>query len=188
MDQPVAPDEAAVGPAERPSPVELRQVIELLFFAYRDFTGEADAMLARYGFGRAHHRVIYFIGRDPGLGVGDLLAILKISKQALSPVLGQLVREGFVVQRRDPEDRRRRRLFLTVEAAALERKLTERQSMMLIRAYHRAGRDAVDGFTRVLAALINPSDCDRLPAAPVSAVEAGLEAGASAGRCGGTGE
>lgn len=78
---------------------ELRQGIELLFYAYRDFTEVADQMLAQYNFGRAHHRVIYFVSRNPGITVSDLLAILKITKQSLSRVLGQLVREGFIEQK-----------------------------------------------------------------------------------------
>src|SRR3954466_2417434 len=78
---------------------ELRQGIELLFYAYRDFTAEPDEMLASYGFGRAHHRVIYFVGRHPGMNVTGLLNILKITKQSLSRVLSQLVQEGFIEQR-----------------------------------------------------------------------------------------
>ena len=99
---------------------DLREAIELLFFAYRDFTGEADAVLEGYGFGRAHHRIIYFVGANPGITVGELLAILKITKQSLSRVLSQLVDEGFVNQETDPDDRRRRRLYLTDKGRALE--------------------------------------------------------------------
>ena len=88
----------------------LRQAMELLFFAYRDFTGEADALLATFGFGRAHHRVIYFVGCHPGITVSELLQILKITKQSLSRVLGLLIEEGFVHQRTDNADHRRRRL------------------------------------------------------------------------------
>ncbi|HTC17788.1 MAG TPA: helix-turn-helix domain-containing protein, partial [Stellaceae bacterium] len=89
---------------------ELRQGIELLYFAYRDFTSEADAMLARYNFGRAHHRVVHFVGRRPQMTVGDLLTILKITKQSLNRVLGQLVRQGFIIQHRGAQDRRQRLL------------------------------------------------------------------------------
>ena len=92
---------------------DLRQGIELLFYAYRDFTTEADAMLLQYGFGRAHHRVIYFVGRNPGMPVAALLDILNITKQSLSRVLGQLVRQGFITQRPGPRDRRQRLLELT---------------------------------------------------------------------------
>ncbi|WP_296990476.1 MarR family winged helix-turn-helix transcriptional regulator, partial [Thalassospira sp. UBA1131] len=84
---------------------ELRQGIELLFYAYRDFTEVADQMLAQYNFGRAHHRVIYFVSRNPGITVSDLLSILKITKQSLSRVLGQLVREGFIEQKTGVQDR-----------------------------------------------------------------------------------
>src|SRR3954466_2570327 len=75
---------------------EIRQGIELLFFAYRDFTADPDRILAPLGYGRAHHRVIHFVGRNPGITVGDLLGILRITKQSLNRVLGQLVREGYI--------------------------------------------------------------------------------------------
>ena len=106
---------------------EVRQGIELLFYAYRDFTAEPDAMLERYGFGRAHHRVIYFVGRHPQMTVTELLGILRITKQSLSRVLGQLVRQGFIVQRTGRSDRRQRLLELTVKGVELERQLSENQ-------------------------------------------------------------
>lgn len=145
---------------------ELRQGIELLFFAYRDFTGEADAMLAKHGFGRAHHRVIYFVGRRPGMSVSELLAILNITKQSLSRVLSQLVREGFIVQKQGTRDRRQRLLELTDKGIALENELTERQRRRIARAYREAGPQAVDGFRRVLAGMVDEPDRSRfLPAA-----------------------
>ncbi len=118
---------------------ELRQGIELLYFAYRDFTAEPDAMLARYGFGRAHHRVIYFVGRHPHMSVSDLLAILSITKQSLSRVLSQLVEQGFIVQRTGSRDRRQRLLELTPKGVELERQLSENQRQRIARAYRAAG-------------------------------------------------
>jgi len=137
---------------------DLRQGIELLFFAYRDFTAKADETLAQYGFGRAHHRVIYFVGRNPGMTVSDLLDILKITKQSLSRVLGQLVRQGFIVQRPGTIDRRQRLLSLTELGADLERKLTEEQRALIARAYKAAGAEAVDGFRKVMLGMINEAD------------------------------
>lgn len=137
---------------------DLRQGIELLFFAYRDFTAKADQTLAQYGFGRAHHRVIYFVGRNPGMTVSDLLDILKITKQSLSRVLGQLVRQGFIVQRPGTIDRRQRLLSLTELGADLERKLTEEQRALVARAYKAAGAEAVDGFRKVMLGMINETD------------------------------
>ena len=141
---------------------ELRQAMELLFFAYRDFTGEADALLADFGFGRAHHRVIYFVGRHPGMAVSELLGILKITKQSLSRVLGQLIDDGFILQRTDAADLRRRHLYLTTKGAVLERRLSERQSQRIMRAYQDAGADAVQGFRAVLRAIINEEDRARV--------------------------
>ena len=137
---------------------ELRQGMELLFYAYRDFTAEPDAMLAQYGFGRAHHRVIYFVGRYPNATVSDLLAILRITKQSLSRVLGQLVREGFVTQTRGPRDRRQRLLNLTPKGEELERRLSENQRALIARTYREAGAEAVEGFRKVLLGMIEEGD------------------------------
>lgn len=142
---------------------ELRQGIELLFFAYRDFTAEPDAILAAYGFGRAHHRVIYFVGRNPGITVSELLVILRITKQSLSRVLSQLVEEGFVTQRPGPRDRRQRLLQLTEKGIDLERQLTERQRARIARAYREAGAEAVEGFRKVMLGLIDEADRGRFP-------------------------
>ena len=139
---------------------ELRQGIELLFYAYRDFTAEPDAMLARYGFGRAHHRVIYFVGRYPRLTVTELLGILRITKQSLSRVLGQLVRQGFIVQKPGPRDRRQRLLELTPAGVELERQLSENQRQRVAKAYREAGAQAVDGFRNVMLGIMG-SESDR---------------------------
>lgn len=143
-----------------PSPLflreeELRRAIEMLFFAYRDFTAEPDQILAQYGFGRAHHRVIYFVGRHPGITVSELLAILAITKQSLSRVLGQLVAEGFISQRPGVRDRRQRLLDLTARGRELEQRLTENQRKRFARAFREVGPEAVEGFHRVLFNIID---------------------------------
>jgi DNA-binding MarR family transcriptional regulator len=139
---------------------ELRQGIELLYYAYRDFTAEPDAMLGRYGFGRAHHRVIYFVGRHPQMSVSDLLGILRITKQSLSRVLGQLVRQGFIQQQPGSRDRRQRLLTLTEKGVELERQLSENQRQRIAKAYREAGAQAVDGFRKVMLGIIS-SEPDR---------------------------
>ncbi|MFO1129684.1 MAG: MarR family transcriptional regulator [Rhodospirillales bacterium] len=141
--------------AETASLAEMRQAIEALYFAYRDFTRDADEELAQYGFGRAHHRVIYFVGRHPGITVSDLLALLRITKQSLAPVLAQLVEDGFVLQRADVGDRRRRRLYLSPEALNLERVLTEKQARRLRAAFATSGSGSAEGFVRVLQAMVD---------------------------------
>lgn len=136
----------------------LRQAIELLYFVYRDFTAEPDSILARYDFGRAHHRVIYFVGRNPGTSVSELLAMLRITKQSLSRVLGHLVRDGFITQRTGQDDRRRRLLELTPAGIELEKRLTEKQRTWIARAFHEAGSDSVSGFLAVMMRLIGEAD------------------------------
>src|SRR5437660_8021133 len=133
---------------------EVRHGIELLFFAYRDFTAEPDAILAEYGFGRAHHRVIHFVGRHPQMTVGELLDILRITKQSLSRVLGQLVQQGFIIQRQGPQDRRQRLLELTAKGRELERQLSAPQRSRVSNAYNQAGAQAVEGFRKVLLGII----------------------------------
>jgi DNA-binding MarR family transcriptional regulator len=103
-------------------------VVELLFFAYRDFTREADAVLAEFGLGRAHHRVLHFVNRNPGLRVADLLEVLKITKQSLARVLKQLIDEGWIAQQAGIDDRRERRLRVTDKGAGLARRLDQLQA------------------------------------------------------------
>ncbi len=134
---------------------ELRAGIELLFFAYRDFTADPDAILRQYGFGRAHHRAIHFVGRNPGISVSELLKILRITKQSLSRVLRQLVNEGFIEQRTGTRDRRQRLLTLTPKGVELERQLSAPQRARVARAYREAGAEAVAGYRRVLERLID---------------------------------
>ena len=122
-----ADDEALIG------------VVELLFFAYRDFTGEADAILQEIGFGRAHHRVLHFVNRRPGLRVADLLDILRITKQSLARVLKQLVDRGFIAQSAGDTDRRERRLLLTSKGKALAVKLARLQVAQVGQALSSAG-------------------------------------------------
>jgi len=145
---------------------EVRQGIELLFFAYRDFTAEPDAILAQYGFGRAHHRVIHFVGRHPLMTVGELLAVLRITKQSLSRVLGQLVRQKFILQQPGSYDRRQRLLELTPKGRDLERQLSEPQRARIANAYRQAGSRAVEGFRQVMLRIIAGED-DRRRFAPL---------------------
>ncbi|MBT5109714.1 MAG: MarR family transcriptional regulator [Rhodospirillaceae bacterium] len=136
----------------------LRQAIEMLFFAYRDFTSGPDEILTEYGFGRAHHRAIYFVGRNSGLTVSALLDILKITKQSLNRVLGQLLKEGYVIQKTSEQDRRRRLMELTAKGRALERQLTENQRIRIARAYRDAGPDAVAGFRKVMLGVMSDDE------------------------------
>ena len=140
----------------------LRQAIELLFYAYRDFTAEPDAILAEYGFGRAHHRVIYFVGRNPGMTVSQLLDILNITKQSLARVLRQLVNEGFIEQRQDEGDGRRRLLFLCPKGRKLESLLTTRQGRRIESAYGTAKPEEIKGFCKILRGIINEGDRGRV--------------------------
>jgi DNA-binding MarR family transcriptional regulator len=134
-------------------------IIELLFFAYRDFVGDADNELETFGFGRAHHRVLHFVHRYPGLKVADLLDVLRITKQSLGRVLKQLLDEGYIVQRTGNNDRRQRLLFATPKGEALVGKLAGLQTDRINRALrdiNPAGMDAVRQFLRAMIAHDDP--------------------------------
>lgn len=133
---------------------DLRQGMELLFFAYRDFVEEADQVLSKANLGRAHHRALYFIGRHPDITVSDLLKLLRVTKQSLSRVLGELAALDMIAQKPGLRDRRRRHLTLTPKGAEIENEVTQRQIGCLARAYRQAGAEAVGGFRKVLAGLV----------------------------------
>jgi DNA-binding MarR family transcriptional regulator len=111
------------------------EIIELLFFAYRDFISDPDAILEKGGFGRAHHRVVHFVNRDPGMTVADLLDTLKITKQSLARVLKQLIDSGYITQREGPDDRRQRRLYPTKAGRNLALELARPQSCRIAGAF-----------------------------------------------------
>ena len=123
----------------RPDGDSVIDVIELLFFAYRDFVSDPDAILAKSKFGRAHHRVLHFVQRNPGLTVADLLDILKITKQSLGRVLKQLIDSGYIEQRTGDEDRRQRLLYATPAGKALALSLSEPQSQRIRAALAQLG-------------------------------------------------
>ena len=135
-------------------------IIELLFFAYRDFVGDPDDVLAKFGFGRAHHRVLHFVNRNPGMKVAELLDILKITKQSLGRVLKQLVDQGYVVQKEGASDRRQRLLYVTSKGETLAMKLAGLQTTRIATALSELGPDAHEGARRLLAAMINTENRD----------------------------
>ncbi|MGB3445171.1 MAG: MarR family transcriptional regulator [Xanthobacteraceae bacterium] len=154
------PDDGAATGSEGPP---LRwDIIELLFFAYRDFVGDADHVLEAFGFGRAHHRVVHFVHRYPGLTVADLLGVLRITKQSLGRVLKQLLEEGYIVQRAGDQDRRQRLLFATAKGEALIAKLAGLQTDRITRAMR--GLDASDAaaVSQFLRGMIDREDSDKV--------------------------
>jgi len=164
--KPAAPQQSADADVCRPeaddcelSPSDaLVKYVELLFFAYRDFTGDADELLADLGYGRAHHRVIHFVGRHPGLRVADLLDILRITKQSLARVLKQLIDEGFVTQKAGKADRRERHLLLTQKGRNFADKLTEIQCARVGKALHKVGPAARVSVETFLVSMISDQD------------------------------
>ena len=132
------------------------EVIELLFFAYRDFVGDPDDVLEKLGFGRAHHRVLHFVNRNRGMKVADLLDILRITKQSLGRVLKQLVDEGYIIHKEGESDRRQRLLYVTDKGEALALKLAQLQTARISRALEEAGPGASEAARKFLAAVIDP--------------------------------
>ena len=147
--------EPAATPAE-----PVWDIIELLFFAYRDFVGDPDEVLSKLGFGRAHHRVLHFVNRNPGMKVADLLEILNITKQSLGRVLKQLVDEGYVLQKEGAQDRRQRLLFVTPKGEALALKLASLQTQRINRAFGELGPNAHEAARRFLTSMIDADNRD----------------------------
>lgn len=142
-------------------------LIELLFFAYRDFTSDPDKILADYGFGRAHHRVLHFVNRMPGLTVAELLDVLKITKQSLARVLKQLIDTGHILQVQGPRDRRQRELYPTVRGRTLALELARPQSRRINAALDASGAASRETVELFLKAMVNPetrAQIEELPA------------------------
>ncbi len=131
---------------------------ELLYFAYRDFIAWPDDQLQKYGFGRAHHRVLFFVSQNPGMTVAELLNVLNITKQSLSRVLSALIDKGYIIQNIGPNDRRQRLLNLTDKGDALLAEVSEHQKEQMLKACRDAGLTSVDGFWKVLMSLIKPEN------------------------------
>jgi DNA-binding MarR family transcriptional regulator len=148
----------AIGPTGGPS----WDLIELLFFAYRDFVGDADEVLDKLGFGRAHHRVLHFVNRNPGMKVAELLDVLKITKQSLGRVLKQLIDEGYVMQKEGANDRRQRLLYVSPAGETLALKLAGLQTARITRVIGELGPDAREAARRFLAGMIDDKDRERV--------------------------
>lgn len=149
---------ASAAPSEAPRDDVPYELIELFFFAYRDFVGDPDRILADYGFGRAHHRVLHFVQRRPGLTIAELLDILQITKQSLNRVLKELVETGFVESRTGTQDKRQRNLHATAAGRELAIRLAQLQARRINGALALVGPEAGEIVTRYLAGLIDPSE------------------------------
>jgi DNA-binding MarR family transcriptional regulator len=133
-------------------------IMGLFFFAYRDFTGDADALLERQGFGRAHHRVLYFVNLRPGMPVADLLDILKITKQSLARVLRQLIDNGYVEQKTGHSDRRQRLLFATDKGRTLFATLSDTQASRIDSAIATLSPENAHAVRQFLVGMVDASD------------------------------
>ncbi len=163
------PEKEAAGPGGRlvREPMSAEETpeipyIELLFFAYRDFISDPDAVLLAYGFGRAHHRVIHFVNRHPGIRVADLLDILKITKQSLGRVLKQLLDGGFIEQVQGPQDRRQRLLYPTEAGRALALRLLAPQERRIGKALDMLTAEERRGAEQFLRLIIDADERDKV--------------------------
>lgn len=135
---------------------QIRKGIEAMYFAYRGFTSDPDRMLETRDYGRAHHRVVHFVHRRPGMTVNALLMILGVTKQSLNRVLRGLIDDGLVESRVGLRDKRERHLYLTAAGIEFEKELSEAQRARMRGAYRRAGPQAVAGFWQVLEEMMDP--------------------------------
>ena len=132
---------------------EIRKAIELIFFSYRDFTAGPDKILEKINFGRAHHRVIYFVGKQKKITIKELLSILQITKQSLSRVLNKLVKEKFILVSTGI-DRRTKNLSLTKKGEDLEKKLSTIQINKIRNVLKQFNEKDINGFKKILYTMI----------------------------------
>tara|TARA_B100001057_G_scaffold475257_1_gene541856 strand:- start:1240 stop:1722 length:483 start_codon:yes stop_codon:yes gene_type:complete len=132
---------------------EIRKIIELMFFSYRDFTSGPDKILEKIKFGRAHHRVIYFVGKRNNLTIKELLSILQITKQSLSRVLNQLVNEKYILLSIG-EDKRTKKLTLSKKGEELEKKLSNIQVANIYNVIKKFDETNINGFKKILYEMI----------------------------------
>ena len=136
---------------------EIRKIIELMFFSYRDFTSGPDKVLEKIRFGRAHHRVIYFVGKQENLTIKELLSILQITKQSLSRVLNQLVKERYIILTIG-DDKRTKKLSLSKKGQELEKKLTNIQITKIYNVIKKFSEDDINGFKKILYSMIEDNN------------------------------
>jgi DNA-binding MarR family transcriptional regulator len=153
---------AGQGSEPGPQPEPIWDLIELLFFAYRDFVSDPDHVLEKFSFGRAHHRVLHFVNRNPGMKVADLLETLSITKQSLGRVLRELIEQGYVLQKEGPDDRRHRLLYVTPKGEQLAMRLAGLQTERISRALAGLGPNAHQSARDFLAAMIDPESRDEV--------------------------
>jgi DNA-binding MarR family transcriptional regulator len=132
---------------------EIKKIIELMFFSYREFTSGPDAVLEKINYGRAHHRVIYFVGKQKEITIKDLLIILKITKQSLSRVLNQLVKEKYIMLSTGL-DKRTKNLTLTEKGQKLEKQLSDIQINKIKNVIKKENLSNINGFKKILYEII----------------------------------
>lgn len=152
------PVKAELAPRVQSDDAPMYELIELFFFAYRDFVGDADRLLEAYGFGRAHHRILYFVSRRPGLTIAELLEILRITKQSLNRVLRELVDKDFIEARAGALDRRRRQLYATPDGERLALRLAQVQTRRFASALDKLGGSGLQLATKFLTEMIDPNE------------------------------
>jgi DNA-binding MarR family transcriptional regulator len=179
LNTPAKPRAAAALDRAVPAGEPCWDLIELLFFAYRDFVADPDEVLAKLGFGRAHHRVLHFVNRNPGMKVADLLDVLKITKQSLGRVLKQLIDQGYVVQQEGANDRRQRLLYVSASGEALAMQLAGLQTARIAAVLAELGPTGREAARRFLAGMIDAHDRDRVLRMIAQADRARLRDGAS---------
>jgi DNA-binding MarR family transcriptional regulator len=159
----ISAQETGADPVRQPDGEKLSErdtvaLIELMFFAYRDFVSDPDEILGQFGFGRAHHRVLHFVGRDPGMTVQQLLDILRITKQSLGRVLKELIDKGYVFQKEGESDRRQRLLYLTQSGEELRQRLMGPQINRIRRAVAQTDGNAAELYRKVLYHMVSPGN------------------------------
>ena len=134
---------------------QIKDFIQLLFYAYRETISDPREILAKNSFGPAHLRALNLIERNPGTNLSELMFQLKITKQSLNRVLRDLLKSKMIKQIKDEEDTRKKNLFLDKEGKIFFEKIYDTQKKRIFNALKNSEPDSVIKFKEVLEKIIN---------------------------------
>ena len=134
---------------------QIKDLIESIFYAYRETYSDPNQVLKKYSLGNAHHRAIHLIERHDGITISSLLIKLKITKQSLNRVLRDLIKNKTILLKKGEIDSRQRQIFLNEKGKKVFEEIFFEQKKRIYNALKNSDSDSVIKFKNVLKKIIN---------------------------------